>query len=91
MQIESNWKYKNIQLYKSVSVTFLTYVISPIVTKVSGLSKLPISVFKLKDKYYISFVLSLKIIFYRYIRISVILKSQCWFSIPGAGYIVYPD
>ena len=40
-------------------------------TKVLVLSNLPISVFEHKNMFYVSFVLSLKIIFYRYIGISV--------------------
>ena len=90
MQIGSNWKYKHIQLYKSVSVTSLRYVISPIVTKVSILSNLLISGCELKDNHYISFILLFKANFYRYIGISVIFKSQHGFSIVGAGYIFYP-
>ena len=49
-QIESNWIYKHIQLTIQVSlVTSLTYVISPIVTKVSVLSNLRISGCELRD------------------------------------------
>ena len=53
MQIGSNWKYKHIQLKKSVSVTSFPYVESPIVTKVSVLSNLRISGRELKDNHYI--------------------------------------
>ena len=42
-QIESNWKYKHIQLCKSISVTSLTSPIVTMVTKVSVLSNLRIS------------------------------------------------
>ena len=49
MQIESNWKYKHIQLWKSVSVTSLTYVILSIVAKVSVMSNLHISGCELKE------------------------------------------
>ena len=89
-QIESNWKYKHIQLQKSVLVTSLTYIISPIVTKVSVLSNLCISVCELKDNYYASFNLLFKTNFYCFIGISMIFKSQCGFFITGAGYTFYP-
>ena len=65
MQIGSNWKYKHIQLKKSVSVTSFTYVESPIVTKVSVLSNLRISGRELKDNHYlyiIHFVVSDKVL-----------------------------
>ena len=78
MQIESNWKYKHIQLWKSVSVTSLTYVISSIVAKVSVLSNLHIFGCELKENYCISFDLLLKTNF-----------SQRGFSIAGAGYTFY--
>ena len=70
MQIESNWKYKHIQLYKSVSVTSLTHVISPIVTKVSVLSNLHISGCEMKGNYYISFILLFKTILLLYWKFS---------------------
>ena len=81
MQIKSNWKYKHIQLYKSDSVASLTYVISPIMSKVSVLSNLHISGCELKDNYNISFILLFKTIFYRYIDNSLIFKSQCGFGL----------
>ena len=65
-------------------------MISLIVTKVSVLFNLQISVCELKDNNYISFILLFKTIFYRYIGISVIFKSQHGFSIAGAGYTFYP-
>ena len=55
------------------------------VTQVSVLSYLPISGCKLKDNYYLSFILLFTTKFYRYINISVIFKSQQRFSIAGAG------
>ena len=77
-QIESNWIYKHIQLYKSV--TSLTYVISPIVIKVSVLSNLRISGCELRDSYYVSFAYLFKKKSYHYISISVILS-------PIAGFL----
>ena len=59
-------------------------------TKVSVLSNGRISGCELKDNYYKSFILLFKTIFYRYISISVIFKSQHGFSIAGAGYTFYP-
>ena len=59
-------------------------------TKVSVLSNLRISGCELKDSYCISFILLFKTNFYHYIGISVIFKSQCGFSIAGAGYTYYP-
>ena len=75
---------------KSVSVTSLTYGISPLVTKVSVLSNLRISGCKLKDKYYISFVFWFQTSFKCSIGVSLIFKSQLGFSIAGAGYTFYP-
>ena len=75
-QIGPNWKYKHIQLQKSVSVTSLTYVISPIVTKVSVYLIYGFLGFERKDKYHISFILLFKTNFYCSIGISVIFKSQ---------------
>ena len=59
-------------------------------TKVLVLSNLRVSVCELKDNYYISFVLSFKVKFYRFIGISLIFKSQRGFSIAGASYTFYP-
>ena len=75
-----------------VSVTFLTYGISPVVTKVSVLSNLRISGSELKDKYYryISFVLWFKTNFNGYFGIPLIFKSKRGFSTAGAGYTNYP-
>ena len=57
-----------------------TYVISPIVTKVSVLSNLRISGCELRDNYYVSFTKLFKKKKYRYIGISVILS-------PIAGFL----
>ena len=72
----------------SVSVTYLRYVISPIVTKVSILSNLQIWS-EPKDNYYISFIMLFQTILPLYQRFSY-FKSQRGFSIAGSGYTFYP-
>ena len=64
----------------SVSVTSLTYVTSPIVTKVSVLSNLRISGCELKKQ--LLYILLFKATFYPCVGISVILSTNAGFLSP---------